>query len=314
MLDETCHDLYALISDACSGCKSKSIAMSGGLDSTILAYFLKDKLDCGTAIIADDFTATDLTYCQTASKEFNLQLSINFVSTKDLLGAVERTIDILGNFNDIEIRNNVVMYLAIKWAKEQGFSGIISGDGADELFAGYNFLLNKSPDSLEGELDRIRDIMHFPAQTIAKSLGVVIESPFLDDRIITFARNLPTDFKVRMKDNKMYGKWILRKAFERFIPKTITWRTKSAMQDGAGTAGLAGLFDSVIDDHTFAEKKRQIRQDGVIIRTKESMYYYEIYKKTHGLDFGGDSGTKCPYCGFGTGDSKFCRMCGAFPI
>ena len=83
------------------------------------------------------------------SKEMGLPLSIYSVKTAEILEAVEETIKILKNFNDIEIRNNVVMYLAIKWAKENGEKSIITGDGADELFAGYNFLINKPEEELK---------------------------------------------------------------------------------------------------------------------------------------------------------------------
>ena len=92
----------------------------------------------GIAIISEDFVSTDLTYCQRISKETGIPLTIYNSTTSEILEAVENTIKILKNFNDIEIRNNVVMYLAIKWAKDNNKKSIITGDGADELFAGYN--------------------------------------------------------------------------------------------------------------------------------------------------------------------------------
>ena len=94
----------------------------------------------------------------------------------------------------------------------------------------------------------------------------------------------------------------------------IAWRDKSPMQDGSGTAGLTNLFDSVISDQVFLEKKKKTKEtEEVIIRTKESMHYYEIYKKLY--DIPAMQGNKsCPYCNFSVEDSKFCRMCGAFPV
>ena len=302
-----------MLKESCESCKSDTIALSGGLDSTVIAYFLKEKKPKAIAIITKDFVASDLTYCQRVSKEFNIPLTINQVNTTDILNAIEETIKILKNFNDIEIRNNVVMYLAIKWAKEQS-SGVITGDGADELFAGYNFLINKPIEELEKEIQRICSVMHFPTQKIGKALGVRVESPFLDEKIIEFAKTIPADLKVRNAGEKRHGKWILRKTFEKNIPMQIAWRDKSPMQDGSGTAGLTNLFDSVISDQIFLEKKKKTEEtDGVIIRTKESMHYYEIYKKLY--DIPAKQETKsCPYCNFSVEDSKFCRMCGAFPI
>ena len=89
------------------------ISLSGGLDSSIIAHFLKDKNPNGVAIISEDFVSTDLTYCQIISKETNIPLTIYNATTSEILDAVEKTIKILKNFNDIEIRNNVVMYLVI---------------------------------------------------------------------------------------------------------------------------------------------------------------------------------------------------------
>ena len=314
-MEDISKKLYETLKESCESCKSNSIAISGGLDSTIIAYFLKERKPNTVAIIAKDFVASDLTYCQRVSKEFNIPLTINQVSTTDILNATEETIKILRNFNDIEIRNNVVMYLSIKWAKEQNSSGIITGDGADELFAGYSFLVNKSEEELEKEIQRVCSVMHFPTQEIGKALGIVVESPFLDKKIIELAKTIPSNLKVRDEKTKRHGKWILRKTFEKNIPMQIAWREKSPMQEGSGTAGLSNLFDSVINDQLFSEKRKKIQDaDGVTIRTKESMYYYEIYRKLYQVSSKKQDLRSCPYCNFNVENSKFCRMCGAFPI
>ncbi|KAG2476832.1 MAG: Asparagine synthetase (glutamine-hydrolyzing) [Nitrosopumilales archaeon] len=193
----------------------------------------------------------------------------------------------------------------------------MTGDGADELFAGYNFLLNKSEEDIEKDLKRIWLIMHFPSIKLGKDLGVTVETPFLNDSVQEFAKSLPVSMKVGIKDDKKYGKWILRKAFEDKIPKSIAWRDKHPLQDGAGTSGLITLFDSVIIDDVFQKKKKEILEaDGVNIRTKESLHYYEIYRKYYDEPAKLlSSDIKCPYCQFAIEqNSKFCRMCGAFPI
>ena len=307
--------LYNILEESCNSCKSNLISLSGGLDSTIIAYFLKQKKPKSIAIIADDFVSTDLTYCQMVSKQMQLPLSIYNVKTTTILEAIEETIKILENFNDIEIRNNVVMYLAIKWAKEKGEQSIITGDGADELFAGYSFLINKPEDQLEDEIKRVCSIMHFPTQKIGKALGIRIESPFLEDKMVELARLIPADLKVKNEKEKRYGKWILRKTFEKHIPLQIAWRGKSPMQEGSGTIGLTNLFDSIIGEEQFVEKKLIIeKEDDVIIRSRESMHYYEIFKRFFGSPVDNKAKNRCPYCKHKVNNSKFCRMCGAFPI
>ncbi len=314
MLDNASKELYKVLEDSCNSCKSNLIALSGGLDSSIIAYFLKNRKPNAIAIIAEDFVSTDLTYCQRIAKEFGLNLTIYQVKTAEILEAVEETIKILKNFNDIEIRNNVVMYLAIKWAKDNGEKSIITGDGADELFAGYSFLVNKPENELEAEITRVCAVMHFPTQKIGKEIGIDIESPFLNDKVINLAKKIPADMKVRNEGKQRHGKWILRKTFEKFLPQQITWREKSPMQDGSGTAGLTGLFESIINEEKYVERKLTTeKEDGIVIRSRESMHYYEIYKKLFGVPVK-SSGNSCPYCKHEVKNSKFCRMCGAFPI
>mgnify|MGYP001600644174 FL=1 len=314
-MEEITKKLYQILEESCNLCESELIALSGGLDSSIISHFLRGKKVEGIAIISEDFVSTDLTYCQRISKETGIPLTIYNSTTSEILEAVENTIKILKNFNDIEIRNNVVMYLAIKWAKDNNKKSIITGDGADELFAGYNFLVNKPEKELESEIKRVCSIMHFPTQEIGKHLGIKIESPFLNQKIVEIANQIPVNLKVKEENGTRYGKWILRKTIEKYIPEQIAWRKKSPMQEGAGTVGLTNLFESIINEEKYVEKKLTVeKNDQVIIRSRESMYYYEIFKKFYGTPVVDDVESKCPYCKHGTNNSKFCRMCGAFPI
>ena len=251
------------------------------------------------------------------AKKFGFSLILKIVEHEELLTAIDKTIKTLRVFNDIEIRNSVVMYLALQTAKKTGQKSIITGDGADELFAGYNFFLKMDETEIEKNLKRIWKIMHFPTQKIGKSLGIKIESPFLNEAVIDFAKSLPVQYNVKNEGNKKYGKWILRKTFEKKIPNSIVWRKKSAMQDGAGTSGLQKMFSDIIPDKSFTEQIKKIKEnDGVIINSKESLHYYLSYRKYYQapLDLH-SSDYKCPYCKYKiTKDSKFCRMCGGFPI
>ena len=315
VLEDISKNIYQILEESCNSCQSNLISLSGGLDSSIIAHFLKKREPNSVAIISEDFVSTDLTYCQMISKEMKIPLSIYNVSTSTILEAIEDTIRILKNFNDIEIRNNVVMYLAIKWAKENNQKSIVTGDGADELFAGYNFLVNKPENELDAEIKRVCSIMHFPTQKIGMELGIKIESPFLNQKIIELASQIPSNLKIKEEGGKRYGKWILRKTFEKHIPLQIAWRRKSPMQEGAGTSGLTNLFESIISEEVYVEKKLTVeKNDGVAIRSRESMYYYEIFKKLYGSPVDDDAEYKCPYCKHEVNNSKFCRMCGAFPI
>ena len=308
--------LYGLLEDACSRCRADTIAISGGLDSTIIAYLMRERFPKGITVIAKNFVATDLTYCQLAASRLGIDLRIVRPDPVELLLGVSETIRILGNFNDLEIRNSVVMYLAIKAAKRAGITRMITGDGADELFAGYDFLIRKRQSQLSDELARLRSIMHFTSQDIGKELGVEIESPFLHPELVSVAATLPTGLLVGQHDGRRTGKMVLRKLFSGKIPHQVAWRSKSPMQDGAGTAGLVSLLDSLVTNETFRDRTQAIlATDGVHIRTKESLFYYEEYRKYFDPPKpGSEKESRCQYCKSPLSkESAFCRMCGVYP-
>ena len=304
-----------ILTNAVNECKSDWIALSGGLDSSILAHLRKDQKPQTMTIITKDFLGTDLTFAQIIAKHLGLPLSLIQVSMEEVLDSINETIKILGNYNDIEIRNSIVPYIYLTTLKKKGVDSVITGDGADEVFAGYNFLLKKSDEEIGEELKRIKKIMHFPSKEIARSLNMKVETPFLNEELIKFSDDIEISKKINSKEGEKFGKWILRETFEKYLPNNITWREKSPMQDGSGTNNLTGLFNTIITDDIFTEKKTRIlEEDGVYIRTKESLHYYECFRKTNSVKKS-NSDNRCPDCDYEIApNSRFCRMCGKFPI
>ena len=309
-------EIRSLLEKSLIDSDAKWIAFSGGLDSSIVAKIQSKKNINGMTIITKDFVGTDLAYSQITAKHLGINLKLKYVEISDMLNAITETVKILKNFNDIEIRNSIVSYLYLSELKKNNVSTVVTGDGADEIFAGYNFLIQKDHTEIKNELKRMKEIMHFPSQKIANELGMSIEMPFIDENVIKIAETLSIDSLVNKKDGVTFGKWILRKAFENDLPSSIVWRQKTPMQDGSGTAALTKLFESIITDEIFMEKSKKIKnEDGVTIRTKESLHYYETYRKEFEIPGSKNEINSCPDCNSEIADnSKFCRMCGKFPL
>jgi asparagine synthase (glutamine-hydrolysing) len=267
-------------------------------------------------IITKDFLGTDLEYSQIMGKHIGVNLELRYVNINEMLDAVKGTIKILKNFNDIEIRNSIVSYLYLNTLKEKNVKKVITGDGADEIFAGYNFLIKKNHAELRTELRRMKEIMHFTSQKIASELGISVQMPYINENVIKLAETLPIEHLVNQKNGVKFGKWVLRKAFENDLPPSVIWREKTPMQDGSGTTGLTKMFDSVITDDVYQEKTKKIKsKDGVTIRTKESLHYYELYRENFKVPEYDGNKNICPDCNAELiTNSRFCRMCGKFPL
>lgn len=316
-MQESVKKIKSLLSEVVQNSDYDCIALSGGLDSSILASCIDNKEITAFVLVTHDFESKDLMYAQLVAKQTGVNLKVISANVEDLLSAAEETIKILKVFNPIEIRNNIVVYLTMKAAKESGYVSIMTGDGADELFAGYNFFKRLSGKELDNDLERIWKVMHYPSKSISKSVGIALCTPFLDDKVSAYAKKIPSNLKIHKEKDVVYGKWILRKAFENILPESIIWREKTAMQDGSGTNGLTTLFETLIPDSVYTEKsKKYLLNDKVHLSSKESLYYYDIYRKyfeaPHILS---PSDNKCPICNYASSiGARFCRMCGTYPI
>ena len=309
-------NVRTVLEEITTQCDANWIAFSGGLDSSILGQIKKEQDLNAVTIITKDFLGTDLGYSQIMGKHIGIPLELKYVTIDEIFHAIKNTIKILKNFNDIEIRNSIVSYLYLNMLKEKNVKKIITGDGADEIFAGYNFLIRMDHAELKIELERMKKIMHFTSERIAAEFGISVQMPYIDQNIIKLVETLPVNHLVNERNGIKFGKWILRKAFENDLPHNIIWREKTPMQDGSGTGSLTKMFDSVITDDIFEEKTRKIKNDdNVIIRTKESLHYYELYKENFKIPEHNGNKNICTDCKAEIViNSKFCRMCGKFPL
>ena len=75
-VDKKFDNLYQILSKSVSECNSTCISLSGGLDSSILAFFLQSRKINAISIIIEEFFGTDLTFCQMVAKKFGFPLTL----------------------------------------------------------------------------------------------------------------------------------------------------------------------------------------------------------------------------------------------
>lgn len=317
-LSELCSKLRALLEGAVRRNLSEGILLSGGLDTSVLAA-LASRLAPLVAFTVgfDGAPAPDIEYASMLSSRLRLRHVVHRFSERELYEAVRKVVEVVRSFDPVEVRNSAAIYVGLRLAKEHGVGTVMTGDGCDELFAGYSFFFNLSEEELGLELQRLCSSMSFSSVPLARSLGLEARLPFLDPELRAFAMSIGPRYKVRREGGRVYGKWILRKAFEGVLPSEILWRDKAPIEVGSGTAVLPQLFEQRITDAEFEARRREyLEEDGVSIRSKEQLFYYEVYRSVLGPPRPASPGERaCPFCRSSVAErATYCRTCGAYPI
>jgi asparagine synthase (glutamine-hydrolysing) len=320
-----CEQLTKLLTESVERNHADALLLSGGLDSSILASILRPQYSLAAGF---GTAAPDLVYARQIAERYSKH-HVEVIFGQDKMAELaEQVIQIFRTFDPIEIRNSAVALAGIKWAKSDGYCSVMTGDGSDELFAGYNYFSRYYSDmqTFDTELRRLWQIMHFSSRKLGEYNGIEVKTPFLDEKFASFAKLINVNDKVGEHDGKKWGKFILRKCFEPALG-SLVWRPKVAQEQGAATDRYQKYIEEMIDDLTFANKKRITQeQESVRIRSKEHLHYYSIFRsyfpppkeeeeEEEERDNTHMYRSRCPDClGHIAPDARFCRKCGAFPV
>jgi asparagine synthase (glutamine-hydrolysing) len=309
-----CKRIKSLLSQSVKRNHADALLLSGGLDSSILASILNPK--CSLTVSLGNNTP-DLEFSRSLATRYSGTHIQIILSDEQLLEVIEQVIRTLKTFDPLEIRNSSVVFVGMKIAQENGYAKVMTGDGGDELFAGYNYLRRYFSNiaTLDAELRRLWDRMHFSSSQIAKTIGIDVKTPFLDRKFSTYAKSIDVSHKIGQYRGYQWGKFILRKCFELDLGKEIVWRQKFAQEQGAGTVKIKNYFSNNFDEGYQMETKQAL-STGVKIRDKEHLYYYKLFRKYFSAPKDEEcSCLRCPECnGCFNSIGKFCRICGAFPV
>ena len=272
------------------------VLLSGGLDSSITSALAKKfaakRVESGDTQSAwwpqlHSFSvglegSPDLAAAQKVAEHIGtVHHEIKF-TIQEGLDAIREVIYHLETYDITTIRASTPMFLMARAIKALGIKMVLSGEGADELFGGYLYF-HKAPNAKEFHEETVRKLekLHqYDCLRANKSLaawGIEGRVPFLDKEFIEVAMRInPND---KMISGDRMEKWVLRKAFEDYLPKSVVWRQKEQFSDGVGYSWIDNLKKVV------GEKVTDEQMDNAHFRfpvqtpqNKEEFFYRSIFE------------------------------------
>jgi asparagine synthase (glutamine-hydrolysing) len=319
-IDKVTAELRELLEKSVKKNLTKDMLFSGGIDTSILATILSKYVRIrGFTCAFKQANALDVKYAKLMAKRLNIEHYMNPFDEDQVFQVIPDVIKVLESFDPMEVRNSITITIGLKFAKSYGVTKLITGDGADELFAGYHMYYRHvgNKEKLSTMLKKMWEIMAFSSVPLGKSLGIEVRAPFLDPEVQKFAMNMDPRYNVQEERGEVWGKWILRKAYEDVLPPEVRWRDKNPIEVGSGTTILPKFMAKKISDSEFAAKKKKILEtDKVTIRDKEQLVYYEAYREVVGVPHPKDPDARtCPQCHSNVSENAtVCKTCGAYPI
>lgn len=272
------------------------VLLSGGLDSSLIASiaarFSRRRIEDGgrseawwprlhtfsTGLeLSPDLAAARIVAAALGSvhHEFHYTVQEGLDALSDVIYQIE-------SYDVTTVRASTPMYLMARRIKAMGVKMVLSGEGSDEIFAGYLYF-HKAPSAraLHEETVRKLDQLHWfdclRANKAMAAWGVEARVPFLDREFLDVAMGFDPVAKLVAKGG--IEKQVLREAFRGELPEAILWRQKEQFSDGVGYGwidSLRALAEREVGDGQMA--RAAVRFGINPPATKEAYLYRSLFE------------------------------------
>jgi len=216
-----------------------AVAFSGGVDSSLLARICSD-LGKNIMLLTIGFPDShDIMFSKNIAAKMGLKQKVAEIDHKDFGESLKSVRQIVKCENTSHIENCVAYLYISRLARQNDMDVVLSANGCDELFCGYNgyrLVYNSGKEAImkfmeektANELVLMKEIAAVTGQ-----FGVRIRQPFLTEKFIDLAKQIPIDQKIKGSDD-MIRKHILREtAVSIGVPAESAMKPKKALQYGS---------------------------------------------------------------------------------
>ncbi len=228
------------------------IAFSGGVDSSLIsAMAQKDMEDINLYSVGFE-ESHDLQHAQYAAELLGLDGSLHakVITRKEIEKDIPDVIRSVKSSDPMAVEIGLPLFIAAREAHDDGMKIMLSGQGADELFAGYQRYIRISEmgylaDETKKDVKNLVEIGIDRDRAVAYANSIELRTPYLDRNVIEVGLQIAPELKIHKKDGSYMRKYILRRVAENIIPHELAWMEKKAMQYGTGVhRELGGLARS----------------------------------------------------------------------
>ncbi len=218
--------------------KRIGIAFSGGVDSALISKILGD-LEYDVTLLTIGFSEShDILFAKEVNEQLEFPhhvLEIDEDSFEKISSDINKKIQ-TDNLSWNE--NCIAFYYVSKLASSLNIDAVVTANGIDELFCGYNAYrevisqgesaVNKLMDQkLDNEIKMMKAV-----NQISSEFGVEILQPLLDQEFIKYAKTIPISDKIHDSEDLMRKHVIRKLANEIKIPEISYTKRKKALQYG----------------------------------------------------------------------------------
>jgi asparagine synthase (glutamine-hydrolysing) len=235
-------ELYEVIVQSLEGVKESKtvgISFSGGVDSSLLAKIVKD-LGYDVILLTMGFVDShDVEFSKTMAKTLGIQHEIELISENTFSDVARKISDMINVDNLSWNENCIAFYYVAKLAKKHNISKVMTANGIDELFCGYNSYRDFIPEGEEAVIGLVKEKldnevrMMKAVNQVTSEFGVQIVQPFLSEKFIEFAKTIPLEHKIKDKDDLMRKHIVRKLALSIGVPEESALKQKKAMQYGS---------------------------------------------------------------------------------
>lgn len=234
--------------------------LSGGLDSSLIAALARLHVDELHTFAVGVEGSSDLEAARAVARHLDTVHHEHILDSGEVAERLPEIIYMLESYDRDVVRSAIPCYFTARLAADY-VKVILTGEGADELFAGYTYYKEISnTETLRQELRRSVMALHninlqrVDRMTMAHSIEGRV--PFLDLDVIELAQTIPSHIKLyRDAEGTLIEKWILRKVAEDLLPAEIVWRDKEQFDEGSGTVDLLTAVLPRFGTHRDAEEE-----------------------------------------------------------